>query len=56
MSLTPSFELGLCNGWLFMMVFPLQWLAVLVLPGHFAARTGQPADLSQGRKAKAFER
>jgi protein-S-isoprenylcysteine O-methyltransferase Ste14 len=54
MSLTPAFELGLCNGWLFMMVFPLQWLAVVVLPGRFAARTGHPADLRQGRKAKAL--
>jgi protein-S-isoprenylcysteine O-methyltransferase Ste14 len=52
MSLTPAFELGLCNGWLFMMVFPLQWLAVVVLPGHIIARTGDPADLRQGRGAR----
>ncbi|OGD23607.1 MAG: hypothetical protein A2Y69_12470 [Candidatus Aminicenantes bacterium RBG_13_59_9] len=52
MSLTPDFELGLCNGWLFMIVFPLQWLAVVVLPGRFVARTGHPADLRQGRGAK----
>lgn len=52
MSLTPTFEPGLCNGWLFMIVFPLQWLAVLILPGRFAARTGHPAELRQGRGAK----
>lgn len=52
MSLTPAFEPGLCNGWLFMAVFPLQWLAVVVLPGRFAARTGHPADLRRGRGAK----
>jgi protein-S-isoprenylcysteine O-methyltransferase Ste14 len=52
LSLTPAFELGLCNGWIFMMVFLLQWLAVLVLPGHIAARTGDPAELRQGRRAE----
>ena len=52
MALTPAFELGLCNGWVFMIIFLLQWLAVLVLPGHIAARTGDPADLRQGRGAK----
>jgi hypothetical protein len=31
MSLTPAFEPGLCNGWLFMIVFPLQRLAVSVM-------------------------
>jgi protein-S-isoprenylcysteine O-methyltransferase Ste14 len=52
MSLTPAFEPGLCNGWLFMIVFLLQWLAVLVFPGRFVARTGHPADLRPDRKAK----
>ena len=52
MSLKAVFELGLCNGWLFMIVFPLQWLAVVVLPGRFVARTGHPADLRQGRGAR----
>lgn len=52
MSLTPAFELGLCNGWLFMIVFPLQWLAVVILPGGIVARTGHPADLRRGLGAK----
>jgi len=43
MSLTPAFEPGLCSGWLFMIVFPLQGLAVVVLPARIVARTGHPA-------------
>jgi len=52
MSLTPAFEPGLCNGWLFMIVFPLQWLAVVVLPARIVARTGHPAELRLGRGAR----
>jgi protein-S-isoprenylcysteine O-methyltransferase Ste14 len=52
MSLKPVFELGLCNGWLFMMVFPLQWLAVVVLPARIVARTGHPAELRLSRGAR----
>jgi protein-S-isoprenylcysteine O-methyltransferase Ste14 len=52
MSLTPAFEPGLCNGWLFMIVFPLQWLAVGVLPRRFAARTGHPAELRRSPGAR----
>ena len=56
MSLTPAFEPGLCNGWLFMIVFLLQWLAVVVLPGHILEKTGDPADLRQSRAAKIAAR
>ena len=52
MSLTPAFKWGLCNGWLFMIVFPLQWLAVVVLPARIAARTGHPAELRLSRGAR----
>lgn len=52
MPLTPAFEPGLCNGWLFMIVFLLQWLAVVVLPGHIVEKTGDPADLRQSPGAK----
>jgi protein-S-isoprenylcysteine O-methyltransferase Ste14 len=52
MPLRPAFELGVCNGWFFMMVFPLQWLAVLILPGHIVARTGHPVELRPGHRAK----
>ncbi len=36
MSLIPAFEIGVLNAWIFMSIFPLQWLAVLVVPKHFA--------------------
>ncbi len=35
-----------------LIVFPLQWLAVVVLPGHIVEKTGDPADLRQSRAAK----
>ena len=47
MSLVPVFEIGVWNGWLFMVIFPLQWLAVLVLPKQFAEKVGHPTDLKQ---------
>ena len=40
MSLIPAFEIGIWNAWWFMIVFPLQWLAVLIIPGNIAERTG----------------
>ena len=50
--LIPAFEIGLCNGWLFMLVYPLQWLAVLVVPKHVAERTGHPEDMKASRRDK----
>lgn len=52
MSIKPLFKIGLWNAWLFMIVFLLQWLAVLVVPGHTAKRTGHPAALKQNRKER----
>jgi len=40
MSLIPAFEIGVLNAWVFMIIFPLQWLAILIIPGHIAERTG----------------
>ena len=40
MTLIPAFEIGLWNAWWFMIVFPLQWLAILIIPGHISERTG----------------
>jgi protein-S-isoprenylcysteine O-methyltransferase Ste14 len=34
------------------MVFPLQWLAVLVSPRRLVERTGHPAELRQGSRAR----
>ena len=52
MSLIPAFDIGLVNGWLFMAIYPLQWLVVLVIPKHVAERTGHPASLKQSRQAR----
>ena len=52
MALIPEFEPGVWNAWLFMIVFLLQWLAVLFLPRRIAERTSHPADLKQSRKDK----
>ena len=40
MSLIPAFEIGLWNAWWFMIIFPLQWLVILIIPGHISERTG----------------
>jgi len=42
---TPAFEAGFFNGWLFMIVYPLQWLAVLILPKRIAKRTSHPSGI-----------
>jgi len=39
-SLIPAFEIGLWNAWWFMIIFPLQWLVILIIPGHITERTG----------------
>ena len=56
MSLIPAFEIGVWNAWLFMIIFLLQWLAMLVVPKHIAERTSHPADLKQDRKGKVMGR
>ncbi len=40
MSITPAFQIGLWNAWWFMIVFLLQWLAILLIPGGLMKRTG----------------
>lgn len=47
MSLIPDFEAGVWNAWLFMIVFLLQWLAVLVVPKHIAERASHPRELKR---------
>jgi len=56
MSLIPAFEIGVWNAWLFMIIFPLQWLWVLVVPKHIAERTSHPADFKQDRRGKVMGR
>ena len=53
MSLIPAFEIGIWNAWIFMIIFPLQWLAVLIIPGHIAERTGDTKG-TQTRQDRIF--
>jgi protein-S-isoprenylcysteine O-methyltransferase Ste14 len=50
MSWIPSFEIDIWNGWLFMIIFPLQWLAVLVCPRHIAEKTSHAPEIIQDRQ------
>ena len=45
MSWIPAFEIGVWNAWIFMSVYPLQWLVVLILPRHIAERTGYAPEI-----------
>jgi protein-S-isoprenylcysteine O-methyltransferase Ste14 len=45
MSLIPAFEIGLWNAWWFMIIYPLQWLAVLIVPKHLAERTSHAPEI-----------
>jgi protein-S-isoprenylcysteine O-methyltransferase Ste14 len=49
MSLVPAFHIGVWNAWLFMIIYPLQWLVVLLLPGHIAERTSHPQEIIRTR-------
>lgn len=44
MSLIPAFSIGVCNAWLFMIIYPLQWIVVLILPKQIGDRTSHPAE------------
>jgi protein-S-isoprenylcysteine O-methyltransferase Ste14 len=48
----PSFEIGVWNAWLFMIIYPLQWLAVIILPQHIAERTNHAPEIIQTRQDK----
>ncbi|MBN2345022.1 MAG: isoprenylcysteine carboxylmethyltransferase family protein [Candidatus Aminicenantes bacterium] len=50
MSWKPAFEIGLGNAWLFMIIYPLQWLAVLILPTGIGERTAHAREIIQGRR------
>lgn len=51
MPLIPAFEIGLWNAWWFMIIYPLQWLVVLMLPKHIIAkRTRHSAEILQTRR------
>jgi protein-S-isoprenylcysteine O-methyltransferase Ste14 len=44
MSLIPDFSIGIWNAWLFMIIFPLQWLAVIIIPGRVSTRVSHTAE------------
>ncbi len=50
MTWIPTFEIGLWNAWLFMIVFPLQWLLVVVVPRHIAERAGHDPGILRDRQ------
>ncbi len=52
MSWIPSFEIGVWNAWLFMIIYPLQWLAVIVVPKHIAERTSHAPEIIRTRQDK----
>jgi protein-S-isoprenylcysteine O-methyltransferase Ste14 len=50
MDWNPSLSPGIWNGWLFMIIFPLQWLLVVILPKRIAERTSHAPDVNRGRR------
>lgn len=52
MSFIPAFEIGIWNAWLFMIIYPLQWLAVLVVPKHIAERTSHAPEIVRSGQEK----
>jgi len=50
MSLVPAFDIGLWNAWLFMIIYPLQWLAVIIMPQRIAERTSHAPEIIQSRQ------
>jgi protein-S-isoprenylcysteine O-methyltransferase Ste14 len=49
MTWVPAFRPGIGNAWLLMIIFPLQWLAVLLLPSRIAKRTGHAREITRTR-------
>lgn len=56
MSCIPDFKIGIWNAWIFMSIYPLQWLMVVILPKHIAEKTSHPADFKQGQRSKVMGR
>jgi protein-S-isoprenylcysteine O-methyltransferase Ste14 len=54
MSLLPVFEIGFWNAWLFMIIYPLQWLAVIVVPKTVAERTSHAPDIIRSRRDRVM--
>jgi protein-S-isoprenylcysteine O-methyltransferase Ste14 len=50
----PAFEIGVWNAWWFMMIYPLQWLAVIIVPKHIAERTSHAPEIIRSRQDKVM--
>jgi protein-S-isoprenylcysteine O-methyltransferase Ste14 len=53
MSWVPAFDIGVWNAWLFMIIYPLQWLAVIILP-DIGRRTSHAPEIITCRKDKVM--
>jgi protein-S-isoprenylcysteine O-methyltransferase Ste14 len=52
MSYAPAFEIGLWNAWIFMIIYPLQWLAVVLMPKHIAQRVSHPSEVKKQQTSR----
>ena len=50
MNWIPAFRPGIGNAWLLMLIYPLQWLVVLLLPKHIAERTSHAPEIIRTRQ------
>jgi protein-S-isoprenylcysteine O-methyltransferase Ste14 len=47
----PAFRPGICNAWLFMIIYPMQWIVVLLLPRQLIAeRTSHASEIIRTRQ------
>jgi protein-S-isoprenylcysteine O-methyltransferase Ste14 len=54
MNWIPAFRPGVANTWLLMSIYPLQWLAVLLLPKRIAERTGHDPAIIRTRQDRVM--
>ena len=52
MSLVPAFEIGIWNGWLFMIIFILQMLGMWLFGRRVWERGGHPTDMKKSQAEK----
>jgi protein-S-isoprenylcysteine O-methyltransferase Ste14 len=50
MSAIPAFEPGVWNAWWFMIIYPLQWLVVILIPSRIGDRTSHAKEIVNTRK------
>ncbi len=52
MAPVPAFEIGVWNAWIFMIIYPLQWLAVILAGRGALSRTGHPIDIETSKSVR----